>query len=150
MSDNFLRVLPATPEYRPKRGQARRVVAALKRMAPDARTIDLIDTGEITFVDCGANFEAVRCPGCGSDLALDWWGDAMTVAYETGFSDLGITTPCCTLAVSLNDLAYDWPQGFASWWVEARNPGRGELSDDEVRSLADALGHAIRIVWTHV
>jgi hypothetical protein len=48
---------------------------------------------------------------------------------------LDVTVPCCGSTVSLNDLDYDWPAGFARFVVEARNPRVGNLSDAEMREL---------------
>jgi hypothetical protein len=74
----------------------------------------------------------------------------MDHAYGTKFADLGVVTPCCGAATTLNDLNYDWPQGFARWWLQALNPRRGKLEPDELAKLASALGVRLREVWTHV
>jgi hypothetical protein len=42
-----------------------------------------------------------------------------------------------------------WPQGFARWWLEARNPDRGKLQPEELAELESAVGHPLREVWTH-
>jgi hypothetical protein len=42
----------------------------------------------------------------------------MDAAERDHFTDLTIVTPCCGTHTTLNDLVYDWPQGFARWRVE--------------------------------
>jgi hypothetical protein len=58
--------------------------------------------------------------------------------------------PCCGAATSLNDLVYEWPQGFARWALEIMNPGRGFLTDEEIERLARTVGHPLREIRTHI
>jgi hypothetical protein len=150
MSENWLRILPAAPSFRSTERAASLLAQQVRRLAPRAESIETRDEDEIRFLDAGSNFESITCPGCGSAITLDWWSERMSEAHVDRFADLVIVTPCCGSQVSLNDLTYEWPQGFARWWLEARSPGRGELTSDEVASLAAVLGHAVRIVWTHI
>lgn len=74
---------------------------------------------------------------------MDW-------AFKKAFAELEITVPCCGTRTSLNSLRYEWPCGFARYFLQARNPGRGDLTPHETLSLSRALGCEIRIIWAHV
>jgi hypothetical protein len=57
-------------------------------------------------------------------------------------------TPCCGSRVSLNDLRYEWPAGFARLVLEAWNPNVTRLDEEEVSKLEEVLGAPLRIIWT--
>jgi hypothetical protein len=105
-------------------------------------------SADVRFVDCGANFESVRCPGCGADLG-EWWAMAMEAGHEQRFADLRVTTPCCGLKTSLNELDYAWPSGFARCVLEAPEPGVGSLPPRALDSLQRLLRCEVRVIWAH-
>ncbi len=98
----------------------------LARMLPDdaRRGLHTRWHDSIDVVSCGANLEQISCPQCGAELAFDWWGEAVSERYGTGFSTLVVTVPCCGVETSLNELTYDWPMGFARFRIEVRQPNR--------------------------
>ena len=53
----------------------------------------------------------------------------MDRAGADGFRNLAVTPPCCGVSSTLNDLAYSWPAGFASYVLEAMNPGLNDFLD---------------------
>jgi hypothetical protein len=57
------------------------------------------------------------------------------------------TVACCGALVSLNDLIYEWPAGFARFVLEAMNPNVRDIADDELASLAAILGTPLRKIW---
>ncbi|MEV5527666.1 zinc ribbon domain-containing protein [Streptomyces prunicolor] len=152
MSDNYLTLIPTDPYWQPDRAAAHQAKAALSALLPDADarrglTARWHDTVEV--VHCGTNLETIRCPHCGADSSA-WWADALQERYTEGFSTLLVTTPCCDTETSLNDLTYDWPMGFASFRIEALNPNRGRLTDQELTSVTAAAGHPLRQILTHI
>ena len=149
MSDNWLRVIATDPTFLPSASRERAALAALSHLAPDAQELSVVFSDEVAFIDAGGNFDSVGCPGCGARLDTEWWSSQMSHAAASRFDQLDCVVPCCLAAVSLNDLDYDWPQGFARWRAEAMNPSRGHLEDFEVASLEAALGVPVRIIWTH-
>lgn len=150
MSENILRIIPTAPGFRPANDAARALVDRVRQIAPDARDVEIVDSSDVTFVDAGTNFETVSCSVCGVNLDLDWWGEQMSVAWDTRFEELDVVTPCCNSTCSLNDLDYHWPQGFARWYVTVHDPNRGPLNQSELDSLRSALGHELRVIWTHI
>jgi hypothetical protein len=74
----------------------------------------------------------------------------MDHAYRNRFVDLATVTPCCSVAISLNELTYDWPAGFAQFELSVHDPNRGWLSDQEMSQLADALGQPVRQILCHM
>ena len=69
----------------------------------------------------------------------DWHG-------EDGFHLHRHITPCCRSDVNVNDLVYEWPQGFARWFIAARNTGRGPLTDSERQELEAIAGLPLRAI----
>jgi len=113
-------------------------------------TVETRTTATIEFVDAGSNFESITCPICGQVIDTAWWSDAMDAAFQSEFSDLGIVTPCCYRNTSLNDLVYDFPQGFARFRLQAVNPRIPGLEPNQLRTLEQALGCNLRVIWQHL
>lgn len=99
---------------------------------------------QVRFIDCGENFEEVRCPHCGA-LLLEGWQDSMDAAFESLFQDLRVTLPCCDRPGSLADLEYDWPQGFASFELRASD-ATDFLRPEALSEVEAALGTPLRQV----
>ncbi|MFF3504966.1 hypothetical protein [Streptomyces sp. NPDC003247] len=121
MGDNRLTVIPTDPYWRPGRDAADRAAAVLCGMLPDddaRRGLDATWHDSVEVVPCGADLEEISCPRCGAEPTPGWWGQAVTERYDTGFSTLRVTVPCCGAVTSLNDLVYDWPMGFARFRIE--------------------------------
>ncbi|GHF21926.1 hypothetical protein GCM10018789_59980 [Streptomyces werraensis] len=104
----------------------------------------------VEVVICGFNLGRISCPHCGAEFAPGWWGEAVSERYYEGFSTLMVTVPCCDVETSLNELAYDWPMGFARFRIEVTYPNRAWLTDEELASLTDALGHPLRPMLVHI
>jgi hypothetical protein len=149
VSDNYLRVIPTVPDWTPEHAQAAAALRVMQALCPDGAA-EIRRYDEVTFIDQGGNFEHVRCPRCVTELEHPWWQDAMDRAYHNRFVDLATVTPCCSAAVSLNELNYDWPAGFAQFELSVQNPNRGWLSDQEMAQVADTLGHPVRQILCHV
>jgi hypothetical protein len=69
---------------------------------------------------------------------------------EHGFRLAPIVAPCCGGATTLNELAYEWPLGFARWTTQVLYPERGWLTDDELREVELALEHPVRQTFRHI
>src|SRR5947208_13577698 len=105
MSDNYLRLLPIDPRYVPTRTEAADALAAFASISPGCDDVRTREEPDVTFVDAGSNFSAVRCPACGAELAIvPWWQGEMDRAYRTRFEDLAVVPPCCGTPTTLNEL----------------------------------------------
>jgi hypothetical protein len=149
VSENLLRLLPVDPSFEPTPLQRGRGLNAFRRLVPRASKVIEECAGSTVFVDAGSNFESVHCPVCGADISLQWWKHQMDTAWNTRFEQLTVDLPCCNSSLSLNDLTYTWPQGFARWYLSAANPGRQRLTSDEIASVEVPVGTQLREVWTH-
>ena len=146
MSDHFLVVIPADPKADlPDTAPALRDQLALIAGTDEAR---IKDYGKLQFIDCGENSERIGCPNCGNDITNPQWHKWMEEDWhgEEGFHLHSHVTPCCETKLTLNDLVYEWPQGFARWFVGARNPGRRALTVNEVTVLEDIAGLRLRAI----
>jgi hypothetical protein len=149
VSDNYLRLIPTDPTWRPDSGAAQRAVGTLSVLVPGADSVEVALHDEVTFIDQGANFERLSCPACQAELDMDWWSEQMGAAGDAAFTNLNVTTPCCHTQTSLNDLTYDWPAGFARAELSVLNPQRGWLNEAELTQVAVELGHPLRQVMAH-
>jgi len=149
MSDNFLILIPTTPNFVPAEGSQAAAVERLKSFLPKAEDIIFDSTAEVRFIDAGANFEKVSCPICRLALPMRWWQEAMGAAGEKDFTDLRIKLPCCGKSSTLNDLMYFWAQGFARFSLEVMNPGLKDLKADQIRELEKLLGCSLRVILAH-
>ncbi|MGW4698822.1 hypothetical protein [Streptomyces sp. NPDC004285] len=120
MSDNYLTVIPTDPYWQPSEDAADRAAVVLSGMLSDdaRRGLEAKWHDSVEVVHCFANLKRISCPRCGTALAPDWWGDAVSQCYDEGFSTLMVTVPCCDIETSLNELVYDWPMGFARFRIE--------------------------------
>src|SRR5947208_3304096 len=118
----------------------------LARMVPDAEEVTATLHADPIFVDAGGNSERIGCPFCDADIEDTWWRNSMDAAYRSAFRHLETTTPCCGNDVSLNDLRYEWPAGFARLVLEAWNPRVTRLDGDELSELEEALGASLRTI----
>ena len=149
MSDDYLRLIPTDPTWRPGAEAAKRAAAALAALAPGADSVEAELYDEVTFIDQGANLDRLSCPACQAELAMDWWSEQMGRAGDAGFTNLAVTNPCCGTRTSLNELTYDWPAGFARAELSVRNPQRGWLDDAELVQVSAELGHPLKQVMAH-
>jgi hypothetical protein len=145
MSDDHLVVIPTDPSWLPDEIALRRAVRLVRQLAPDARDVRGTRHDEVVFVDAGESPDRVECPACGAELEPAWWAERMDRAARHGFARLGVTTPCCETATSLDALRYR-SAGFARAEVRAKDPERGALSEEELARVAGVLGHTVRQV----
>lgn len=146
MSDHFLVVIPADPDA-DLPDTAENLREALAKLT-EASESAVKDYGKLKFIDAGENFERVGCPSCGHTFTTPEWHAWMNADWhdEDGFHLHTHTAPCCGTRMTLNDLIYEWPQGFARWFVSARNMGRGPLTDDEVGALEQVAGLRLKAI----
>jgi hypothetical protein len=148
MSDNVLKLIPVDPLYVPEASAQLEATRLLALLVPEAEDVIVTVTDQVRFVDQGTNFERVSCPNCGSELDTQWWQSAMSSASKTDYSQLQVSTPCCGSVLSLNELRYVWPAGFARFVLEVRNPD-GDISDNYLFLISRILKCEIRKIWAH-
>jgi hypothetical protein len=147
VSDNITTLIPQDPRFVPTKKARDAAVRMLRALAPRADEITSGVDDEVSFRDCGGNFESVACPRCRKKIELETWQGWM---FEDGPDDGGfrlgpLTTPCCKTEVTLNDLVYDWPQGFSRYYLSARNAG-ARFPVAVTRKLEDLLGCKLRVI----
>lgn len=148
MSSNVLKIFPVDPSCRPKATERRSLVRSVQSLLRSRPRINIVEQDDPFFVDQGANFERVMCPSCGEEIDASWWTEAMTTASSAKFRDLVVTTPCCNSRVSLNDLKYEWPAGFARFVIEVQDPA-DDLQSGEIMALEEIVGCKLRTIWAH-
>ena len=151
MSDNWIALIPEDPRDVPEPARQTRARDRFADIAPDAEEIELKVSDQIKFFDCGANFERICCPSCDAELATEWWQDRMDDDYvDGGFKLRQYSTPCCNATHSLEQLVYEWPQGFARFAVDAMNPNIGKLNNQHKTEFEQILGTRLRVIYQHI
>ncbi|MDR3463232.1 MAG: hypothetical protein P4L76_13050 [Beijerinckiaceae bacterium] len=149
MSDHFLMFVPTDPTWQPTKADAERAVELFKSIAPNAQTIEAIFTDDVEFHHPCENWSGVDCAACGADLE-DWFYETTDKVYrENHFADLSVTTPCCGLHTSLNDLNFVWPAAFGRFALESMRPGL-DTNEEQEKAIAACLGSDLRKVWIHL
>lgn len=151
MSDDITTFVPEDPRFVPGKKAWQAAVAMLRELAPRADEITSGVDDEVLFRDCGANFESVACPKCRREIDLELWQEWMSQDSSDGggFRLASFSTPCCALAVTLNDLVYALPQAFSRYHLSARNAGR-KFSAASITKLEEVLGCRLRVVQQHI
>jgi hypothetical protein len=150
MSDNWIIVFPAKPDFVPAEAARQRALAYLKQQVPDAEKVVVEVTDKTQFIDCGGNFERILCPTCRHELSISWWHERMDEEYAEDYPMRQHEVPCCRATWTLNDLVYEWPQGFARFTVEAMNPGICNLSEGAMLEFERILGTKVQKVLRHL
>lgn len=147
MSDHFVRLIPEDIHISLDENS----INLIEGLRWNENIPKFIFSEQVHFADAGQNFESVKCPSCKTDL-IEWWGNAMSSAYsnEHGFVNLEITTPCCSMNMSLHDLEYNFPQGFYKTMIEVMHESENKaVYGDIVDSLLNITGVKWRIIYAH-
>ena len=148
MSEHIVKIIPKDPFYIVSEPTLQSVKTFLEtRIHCDFIEVEFNETP--VFVDCGANLEKISCPQCGAELDFDWWGNVMDEVADNSFTALEATTPCCKKQISLNDLNYNFPCGFACCLISIYNPE--QIVDDKIiDELQNIYGIGVRIIEAHL
>ncbi|WP_262286770.1 hypothetical protein [Micromonospora sp. MA102] len=161
MSDLYLRVIPTDPEWQPTSEAAARAAKYIADLfAGPGNHVEVVEPvfhERITLIDGGEYMEEVFCPRCDAAIGLDWFWDLLIARNggrrvgEPTIDDLGVTVPCCGAALTLLQLRFEAPVGFARFEVSAMNWTRRvwDLSDGELAAAGDILGHPLTQVHAH-
>lgn len=145
MAEKIIKLIPVDPGWVPDFKTQQVAQEQLTAFLPQADEILVFVTDEIEFVDPGQNLKQIACPNCNSMLEESWWLTAMEQAAQTGYSDLTAELPCCHRRISLNDLIYQAPAGFARFIVEAHNP-QTSLEKADIEKLELLIGTKLRYI----
>lgn len=161
MSELYIRVIPTDPEWQPTVeaavGAVEYVTGLFAGPGDNVEAVEPVFYEHVTLIDGGEYMEEVFCPRCEAAIGIDWFWDLLRVrsagrmAGEPTIGDLGVIVPCCGTALTLSELHFEAPVGFARFEVSARNWTRSawKLSDDEVTTAGDLLGHQVTQIHAH-
>ncbi|MFE9960482.1 hypothetical protein [Micromonospora sp. NPDC005299] len=161
MSDLYIRVIPTDPEWQPTSEAAARAAKYIADLfagpGDHVEVVEPVFHERITLIDGGEYMEDVFCPRCDAAIGLDWFWDLLIARNggrrvgEPSIDDLGVTVPCCGAALTLPQLRFEAPVGFARFEVSAMNWTRRvwDLSDEELAAAGDILGHPVTQVHAH-
>jgi hypothetical protein len=151
MSDNWIIIIPKEPNYIPEEIHRENARNRLIEITPNSDEVKIIITEYISFYDCGANLDRIGCPKCNADLSPNWWQEKMDTDFDKHTFKLEkYLTPCCKHSCSLNELIYEWPQGFGRFAIEAMNPNIGLLEEKYILELEAILGTELRVIYRHI
>lgn len=145
MSEHLVRLIARLHTYRTNEASARAAVLALQKCVK-AEEISFFQSDQVEFFDCGSALNHISCPRCGAAVPLDWWQQKMDEHYKSDhFFVLEEDMPCCSKTVSLNDLRYEAPCGFASLCFTVRDPEEA-VGQEAVECLSERFGILFRTV----
>lgn len=148
MSDCIMMIIPKDPFYKVSDLTLQSAKSFLQtQIHCDFIEVEINETP--VFVDCGENLERISCPECSTELDFEWWGDAMDKAAECEFTSLKTEMPCCKKFISLNDLNYFFPCGFASALISILNPSQ-PIDNKIIDAIENVLGTNVRIIEAHI
>ena len=150
MSDDWLIIIPTNPKWLPNHEQGERALEVFNTFVPAAREVSMATSERVQIVLSGPNTDVIACPACGAQLGWEWFGSELDSREASGFEELEVPLPCCAATISLNDLRFDMPMGFARFELSALNPDRDWLTGDEIHQLEASLGHPIRQIFRHL
>lgn len=147
MAETALFVIPQDPFFVPEPSAREAAGALARQLLPDAEAIAVSVSAKPQFFDAGEAAVAVRCPEGGKRLDMDWWADLMEEDFDgEGFRLEAHPSPCGR-AVTLAELVYEAPQGFARCAVAIANPGISALDESALVAFAEALGGPVTAVY---
>ena len=150
MSDNWIILIPESPDFVPAAEAQRCAVDLFRRIAPAADEVKTEVSDRPRFIDCGGNLERIACPDCGRELSFSWWEEVMDREAEAEFPLSPEVLPCCGRKHHIGELSYDWPQGVARFSLEAMNPGLPSLREEQIREFEVVLGSKVRMIRQHL
>jgi hypothetical protein len=109
MSENWLILIPKSPDYVPSKSAQDQAIALFKTIAPQANEVGAEVSERPRLIDCGANLQKISCPCCQKELNIDLWIDWVSQEAELSFPLKPVPLPCCGAIRNLADLIYDWP-----------------------------------------
>ena len=155
MSDQIIKIIPCDPHFvlnMPNDSdKAKKINDILQHIKSDTIAHNEISTTfgqQPAFIDCGSNLASISCPNCNQEISFEWWGQAMDNAHASNFEGLTVTTPCCNTKTSLNNLEYDMPCGFASFYISIANP-KAEPTQNDLEQIEGVLGVPVKTVIAH-
>jgi hypothetical protein len=172
VSDDTTTLIPVDPQHVPSADRLKRAFARFKKVAKLAKlhsAVELLVNDTPMFFHAGANWNGtVKCPSCGAEAdSTDWWdelvqrdslgeeapSDSECMALGGSFKLEKYPIPCCGAEHTLNELIYDWPQGFARCALTGMNMGSARFTKNEgniIGELEGLLGTKLRLIITHV
>jgi hypothetical protein len=148
-SGSEIRIIPCNPGAELTKETAILLITYLSTEFPDKEISGQVDTS-ISFVDCGECFEKVICPGCGNEIQMEFWQEAMEKASVTNFRDRAIKTNCCNRPTDLNALKYVMDCGFAKTILVVNDPAPGMDEAKLTAGLKSSCGIDFKIIYTKI
>lgn len=82
---------------------------------------------------------------------MGWWLERMPEDFvDGGFTLHQHSLPCCGVKRTLDQLRYDWPQGFARFAFEVMNANIGGLDEGQTSEFEHVLGTRLRKIFRHI
>jgi hypothetical protein len=150
MSDNYIILIPESPTFVPAAAAQEKAAELFRKLTGTTSEIESETSQQIRFIDCGANFEKILCPKCLTEISIDWWQDWMSEEADADFPLRPTALPCCGAKYNLNELNYDWPQGFAIFSLQAMNPCLPDLTSEQIKQFENLLGCMLRKILRHI
>jgi uncharacterized protein YbaR (Trm112 family) len=160
MSDDYLKIIPASPDHVPPKRTHKQAMTLLESFFPEGEEFQAEIYDTIEFIDQGENIEAVICPTCKNRLEMHhftegdpivaWWYDLAESMEDIDVTSVTTKMPCCGQVARLMDIEFDWPAGFARFELNVMNPNVSDnLTQTQLQELEEILGCPLKQVRVH-
>ncbi|QAA33611.1 hypothetical protein [Clostridium manihotivorum] len=123
MADTIYKIIPESHNFFPSDTKAIDGAVNILKTYIKADSISWEGFENTTFIDCGSNFELVKCSHCGANISEELWQEMMSRCYaESRFDNLNIYLQCCKKTSTLNELQYIMDCVFSKFVIEILNP----------------------------
>jgi hypothetical protein len=153
MSDHWVTVIPQDPWFIPTIQAQQQAAEYFSQIVDDPNCVEVIVHEGVELHDCGCNLAGILCPSCDEFIDEEWWDAWTGEDYDDDRKTHTLTPrqlPCCGESYSLQQLIYDFDQGFATFALEAENPNVGELSLEQKATFEQLLSCPIKVIYSHL
>ena len=150
MSEYTIHLIPKDASYIPPAKAQKTLLEYVIQLDLGEEDIVSVAFDHVRFQDCGANFSKISCPNCSADISVDRWQACMNRNFNGKEFDLKpFSTLCCNFVTNLNELIYDFPQGFSKYRLSIINPKKN-IKKNESTTLEKILGCQLNIIHYHL
>ena len=153
MSDNYIRIIPIDPKWIPGDDKKADIEDGITDLFPNAQEVKLVHDEGVQFRDCGSNLEKINCPKCNAEISIDNWQELVDLDYSEVRQEFKldpIILDCCGYKCSINDLKYDFDQGFSTVEISVMNPRVGNITAGFQTEIESIIGCKVKIIFQHI
>jgi|GEM_PF-5163753 len=148
MSTNYVCYIPTDPFFLP--GESSQAMAIQLLATTTGSKIRREVWSQVQYVSAMGNHERVICPNCQMELTGEQWQEMMNIDWDDNVSGFRMNkhpAPCCAMPLAVNELIYEWREGFAKFCLSAEY---FETWQEIVPRLEELLNTKLIVILQHI